>query len=85
MSRVIITIADTENGGLTVHSEVIHDGAPSATRAVIAASRLLATLPLERGIDITPRKSGHCDLCGAWSGELVEGLCQPCHYQRMKQ
>ncbi len=85
MSQVIITIADTADGGVTVQYEVVHSGEPAITRAVQVASRLLAHLPLERAMDITPRTSGRCDLCGAWSGELVHGLCQPCHQRRMQQ
>lgn len=23
-------------------------------------------------------KQGDCDLCGEWSGRLVEGVCAPC-------
>lgn len=22
---------------------------------------------------------GHCDLCGCWAGELVQGACIPCN------
>lgn len=35
----------------------------------IAAAR---GVPLPRGVE------GECDLCGEWSGRLIEGLCAPC-------
>ena len=28
--------------------------------------------------DIPPGKQGECDMCGEWSGRLIEGLCAPC-------
>ena len=31
---------------------------------------------------IAPGVPGDCDLCGEWSGRLIEGACAPCrdHY-----
>jgi hypothetical protein len=38
-----------------------------------------ATKPLIKGVP------GDCDLCGEWSGRLVEGCCAPCRDKyRMK-
>jgi hypothetical protein len=31
-----------------------------------------ASKPLVKGVQ------GDCDLCGEWSGRLVEGVCAPC-------
>ena len=28
--------------------------------------------------DIPPGKPGECDLCGEWSGRLINGACAPC-------
>jgi hypothetical protein len=25
-----------------------------------------------------PRRAGECDLCGEWSGRLIEAACAPC-------
>lgn len=36
-------------------------------RAIAAARQ-----PLPKG------RPGECDLCGEWSGRLVEGVCAPC-------
>ena len=30
------------------------------------------------GYEIPAGKQGECDLCGEWSGRLVEGACVPC-------
>ena len=27
---------------------------------------------------LPPGKPGDCDLCGEWSGRLIEGACAPC-------
>lgn len=26
-----------------------------------------------------PRRTGDCDLCGEWSGDLIEGECRSCY------
>ncbi len=31
-----------------------------------------------RRTPIKPGKPGECDLCGEWSGRLVDGVCAPC-------
>ena len=28
--------------------------------------------------DIPPGVSGECELCGEWSGRLIQGVCAPC-------
>lgn len=28
--------------------------------------------------DIAPGTPGECDLCGEWSGRLINGACAPC-------
>jgi hypothetical protein len=28
--------------------------------------------------DIKPGVQGDCDLCGEWSGRLIDGVCAPC-------
>ena len=28
--------------------------------------------------EIIPGRPGDCDLCGEWSGRLLEGACAPC-------
>lgn len=40
------------------------------TKNAIARARLNA--------DLKPGTPGDCDLCGEWSGRLVEGACAPC-------
>ena len=34
--------------------------------------------PIEDTKRSKPGKPGDCDLCGEWSGELVEDVCPPC-------
>jgi hypothetical protein len=34
--------------------------------------RIRSVKPMEPGVP------GDCDLCGEWSGRLVEGVCAPC-------
>jgi hypothetical protein len=29
-------------------------------------------------VPMAPGKPGECDLCGEWSGRLVNGACAPC-------
>ena len=31
-----------------------------------------------KAVAIPPGKPGDCDLCGEWSGRLVDGVCAPC-------
>ncbi len=31
-----------------------------------------ASKPLQKGVP------GDCDLCGEWSGRLIDGVCAPC-------
>ena len=38
---------------------------------------LEARIRAARG-EIPPGSAGECDLCGEWSGRLVEGACAPC-------
>ena len=46
----------------------------------------LAQIEIEREEDRRKReryelpegKEGECDMCGEWSGRLVEGVCAPC-------
>ena len=42
-----------------------------------AEAELEAAITAARG-DIPPGTQGDCDLCGEWSGRLIEGLCAPC-------
>jgi hypothetical protein len=32
--------------------------------------------------DIPPGEPGDCDLCGEWSGRLINGACAPCRDRR---
>ncbi len=32
--------------------------------------------------DIPPGTPGECDLCGEWSGRLINGACAPCRDKR---
>lgn len=36
-----------------------------------------AAIAASRG-EIKPGVAGECDLCGEWSGRLIEGACAPC-------
>jgi len=38
---------------------------------------LEARIQAARG-QIPPGSEGECDLCGEWSGRLVNGACSPC-------
>lgn len=31
-----------------------------------------------RGYEIPPGAPGDCELCGEWSGRLIDGVCPPC-------
>ena len=31
---------------------------------------------------IAPGNAGDCDLCGEWSGRLIDGACAPCRDRR---
>jgi hypothetical protein len=31
-----------------------------------------------RGVEMPVGKPGECDLCGEWTGRLVQGACSPC-------
>ncbi len=45
------------------------------SKAIAAAARAAAQIPVG--------EPGECDLCGEWSGRLVDGVCAPCrdHYK----
>ena len=34
--------------------------------------------------DIPPGVPGECDLCGEWSGRLIDGACAPCRDRHTK-
>jgi hypothetical protein len=38
---------------------------------------LAAAVAAARG-QIPPGSAGDCDLCGEWSGRLIDGACAPC-------
>lgn len=40
------------------------------SKAIAAAARAAAQIPVS--------EPGECDLCGEWSGRLVDGVCAPC-------
>ena len=42
----------------------------TTSNAIVAASYAASNMP--KG------NSGDCDLCGYWSGRLVDGACAPC-------
>jgi len=42
-----------------------------------AQAILDAAIQAARG-DIKPGTAGECDLCGEWSGRLINGACAPC-------
>jgi len=50
MSTVIITIADTADGGIVVDTQTEQDRAPNTSRAIVVASRLIGLLPLEKAL-----------------------------------
>ncbi|MCU0811962.1 MAG: hypothetical protein MUE59_13185 [Thiobacillaceae bacterium] len=41
-------------------------------------AELEAAIAAARGVPIPEGVPGDCDLCGEWTGRLVEGLCAPC-------
>ena len=47
--------------------EYTETGTSAAVAAICAAASY-----------IPPGKPGECDLCGEWSGRLVNGACCPC-------
>lgn len=48
-----------------------NDLAQTMTDAVVRAQR-------EKAASIPAGKPGECDMCGEWSGRLVNGVCAPC-------
>jgi len=42
------------------------------------ARQIAVTLDAHRGYALPVGKSGECDLCGEWSGRLIDGACAPC-------
>lgn len=32
----------------------------------------------ETRVELLPGKPGDCEVCGEWSGRLVNGICAPC-------
>jgi hypothetical protein len=48
-----------------------NDLAELDTANVVAHRRMLAQR-------IQPGEPGECDLCGEWSGRLIDGHCAPC-------
>lgn len=51
--------------------DTANDLAQTMTDAVIRAQR-------EKAASIPTGKPGECDMCGEWSGRLVNGVCAPC-------
>lgn len=37
-----------------------------------------AAIEKARGKPLDPGKPGDCEMCGEWSGRLIEGACAPC-------
>lgn len=49
-------------------------------RALHAAGYRMVNRP-GNGVQIERySRSGDCDLCGRWTGELIEGACAPCKH-----
>jgi len=53
------------------------------TMDVVDIANDRAAEEVERGIaaahiDLPPGETGDCDLCGEWSGRLINGACAPC-------
>ena len=44
----------------------------------LAELELADRLAEARKAEILPGEPGECDLCGEWSGRLVDGACSPC-------
>lgn len=69
-------VLNGQRGGLSMADEAdaAQDLAEKALQLAIAQARSKANIPA--GV------SGDCDLCGEWSGRLIEGVCAPCrdHY-----
>ena len=69
-------VLNGQRGVLSMADEVdaAQDLADKALQLAIAQARSKANIPA--GV------SGDCDLCGEWSGRLIEGVCAPCrdHY-----
>jgi hypothetical protein len=47
-------------------------------RANDYAQTLLDAQIADQRKDIKPGIPGDCDLCGEWSGRLIDGACAPC-------
>jgi len=64
-------------GELPVTDEVdmANDRVEAERERVVAALRAQAAR-------IPASKPGDCDLCGEWSGRLVNGVCAPCRDRR---
>lgn len=77
MASVTITITDTADGGITLHSQLDGDG--SNSRALRVAEKLLMPLPWAAAIDLgTPERIGECEICGIVDHHLVRGECAQC-------
>lgn len=44
--------------------------------------QLARNIAAARGVPLASGTTGECDLCGEWSGRLVDGLCAPCRDHR---
>lgn len=74
MASVTITIRDTADGGITLHSELEGDGRNS--RALRVAEKLLMPLPWAAAIEV--KGVGRCEWCGLVDHDLVRGECPAC-------
>lgn len=75
MASVTITIRDTADGGITLHSELEGDGRNSL--ALRVAEKLLMPLPWATAIEVKER-IGECEICGIVDHHLVRGECPAC-------
>jgi hypothetical protein len=48
----------------------------------VIEEQLARNIAAARGVPLPAGTTGECDLCGEWSGRLVEGLCAPCRDSR---
>jgi len=57
---------------------MINKPADKIDRANEAAQKNLDAAIEAARSDIPPGNPGDCDLCGEWTGRLIDGACAPC-------
>ena len=52
--------------------------ADDADRVTENIERQMARIELAVRYNLPKGKAGDCDICGEWSGRLINGACAPC-------